>query len=506
MASPRPNTHRTPDQRDPISSNTRDKAQAAKDYIEKKYSRLKKTEESRKEEWQELNVKMAELKLSNTEQNLIRQEIMHKEAEQLRMGRQKITIYDFEPISVIGKGAFGEVRVVRNKNTGEILAMKKMNKSEMVYKNQIQHIRAERDALASSNNPWIVSLKNSFQDEKYLYLVMEYLPGGDLMNLLIKKNVLTEPEARFYIAETILAVDSVHKINYIHRDLKPDNILLDSRGHVKLSDFGLSKHVELSGENVQKLEDDDLYIEKLGKRAEARRNRKLAYSTVGTPDYIAPEVFSKEGYCEAVDWWSVGVILFEMLAGYPPFFADKPADTCHKILAWKKHFSIPREARISPIASDLIRKLICQPEDRLGNRGVEEIKSHPFFNGVNWENIRNLEAPNVPELSSEIDTSNFDKIEENEPFYPPESSRKKKQRKDANFIGYTYKRDIENQRNGLVTALVELDAIKKTTQRQVLKSPSNGREVLKSPSNTREVLKSPTNILRSPVNARIMKK
>lgn len=300
MASPRPITNRNPDNQ--ISSSTRDKAQAAKEYIEKKYTRLRKTEEERKGEWKELNTKMTDLKLSNTEQNLIRQEILHREAEQLRLKRQKMSIYDFESISVVGKGAFGEVRVVRNKQSGEVLAMKKMSKNEMVYKNQIQHIRAERDVLASAQNPWIVELKNSFQDERYLYLVMEYLPGGDLMNLLIKKNILTEEEARFYVAETVLAVDSVHKLNYIHRDLKPDNILLDSRGHIKLSDFGLSKHVELNGnnrENLMKVEED--YIQKLGKRQETRRNRKLAFSTVGTPDYIAPEVFSKEGYCETVD-------------------------------------------------------------------------------------------------------------------------------------------------------------------------------------------------------------
>lgn len=177
-----------------------------------------------------------------------------------------------------------------------------------------------------------------------------------------------------------------------------------------------------------------------------------------------------------------------MLAGYPPFFADKPAETCHKILSWKKHFSIPREARISPVASDLIRKLICQPEDRLGNRGVEEIKSHPFFTSVDWSNIRNIQSPNIPELRSDIDTSNFDKIEETEPFYPPETSKKKKLRKDANFVGYTYKRDVENQRNGLITALVELDAIKQSNTKQVIKSPNNAsRQALKSPSNIRRL-------------------
>ncbi len=156
--------------------------------------------------------------------------------------RKKLTARDFEPIAIIGRGAFGEVRVCKWKETGEVVAMKKMNKSEMEYKNQVAHIRAERDILATAQIPWIVGLQCSFQDEKYLYLVMEYLAGGDLMTLLMKRDILTEDEAKFYMAESILAVEAVHKLNYIHRDLKPDNILLDNKGHIKLSDFGLCKH------------------------------------------------------------------------------------------------------------------------------------------------------------------------------------------------------------------------------------------------------------------------
>lgn len=162
-----------------------------------------------------------------------------------RKTRKKITIYDFEPLTIIGRGAFGEVRVCRHKDSGEIVAMKKMKKQEMIYKNQVNHVKAERDVLVKAANEWIVNLKFSFQDEKHLYLAMEYLPGGDLMTLLMRKDILTEEESRFYIAETILSIESVHKMGYIHRDLKPDNILLDKDGHAKLSDFGLCKHVEI---------------------------------------------------------------------------------------------------------------------------------------------------------------------------------------------------------------------------------------------------------------------
>jgi serine/threonine kinase 38 len=460
MASPRPATQKKKEAKEPFSANTRDKAQAAKEYIERKYSKLKKNEQSRNEDWEELRRTMQELNLSNTEQELIKQKIMHRESELMRQRRQKVTVFDFDPIKIIGKGAFGEVRVVRYKPTSEIFAMKKLNKTEMLYKNQVQHVKAERNVLATVENPWIVELKYSFQDDKNLYLVMEYLAGGDLMTLLIRKNILTELEARFYIAECVLAIESIHKMNYIHRDIKPDNILIDNNGHIKISDFGLSKMAEITPttEVLDKLEEDSRHRQKIEQRGEFRRNRKLAYSTVGTPDYIAPEVFSRNGYNESVDWWSVGVILYEMLVGYPPFYAEKPADICHKILSWQKYFVIPRDARISSQAADLIRKLVCEAPIRLGNGGSNEIKAHPFFNGIDWKNIRNIPAPFSPQITSEVDTSNFDQFEETEPFYPPQP--KKRQRKDPYFVGYTFKRDDELQRNGLFAAMEELEEVK----------------------------------------------
>jgi len=154
-----------------------------------------------------------------------------------------MNIKDFEPIAIIGKGAFGEVRVCRYKPTGEIMAVKKMKKDEMYKKNQILHVRAEKEVLAEAKIPWVVELKYSFQDEVYLYLVMEFCPGGDLMSLLINKDILSEDEARFYTAELILSLEAVHKLKCIHRDIKPDNILIDKSGHIKLSDFGLSKKI-----------------------------------------------------------------------------------------------------------------------------------------------------------------------------------------------------------------------------------------------------------------------
>ena len=382
-----------------ISASTRERAEAAKAYIQGKYLKLKRQDSAKKEGWEELNHRMTSMNLSEVEKQLIKQDILHKDAEQMRMRRKKMTVYDFESIAIIGKGAFGEVRVVRNKLTSEVLAMKKMIKSEMINKNQVMHVRSERNALSIADNPWIVDLKYSFQDDHNLYLVMEYLPGGDLMTILMKRDILPEHEARFYIAETVLAVDSVHKINYIHRDIKPDNVLIDKSGHVKLSDFGLCKHSQISdSSNYMKKLSDEEYKRLSTRSSEFKKKRELAYSTVGTPDYIAPEVFSKQGYTETADWWSIGVIFYEMIVGYPPFFADEPSVTCQKILNWRKSLHIPREAGLSKEATDLIKRLICDPSERLGNRGVDEIKSHPFFRGLDWESIRNSKAPWVPQV------------------------------------------------------------------------------------------------------------
>jgi serine/threonine kinase 38 len=268
--------------------------------------------------------------------------------------------------------------------------------------------------LTKAKNPWVVDLKYSFQDEKSLYLIMEFLSGGDLMTLLMRKDILSEEESRFYIAEVILAIESVHKLNYIHRDLKPDNVILDKSGHIKLTDFGLCKHAEIRPQRIAEQKNQHLSSNfnqlksALDKRLGYKRCRQLAFSTVGTPDYIAPEVFGQQGYDETVDWWSVGVILFEMLVGYPPFFSDEPSITCQKILHWKKTFQIPAEANLSPAAADILKKMINASDVRLGRNGADEIKNHSFFEGFDWSNLRDRKAPYQPNVTSEISNENFD--------------------------------------------------------------------------------------------------
>ena len=403
----------------------------------------------------------------------------------MRQGRKKMNIREFEPLTIIGRGAFGEVRVCRQKSNGDIVAIKKMRKDDMLNKNQLMHVRTEKEIMTSSN-PWIVKLKYSFQDDLFLYLVMDFLPGGDLMNLLMKKEILTEDEARFYTAEMILAVDSVHKLNCIHRDLKPDNILIDKTGHIQLSDFGLAK---ISDKTFYPLTVKDQKPQKTiianpnpsntitktnsnikpsnpvsnSQKKFPKKSRLLAYSTVGTPDYIAPEVFSQKGYGQEVDWWSIGVMFFEMVVGFPPFFSENPSDTCKKIVKWKEYFSIPSDANLSPEAESFILHMVTSPENRLGLHGVEEIMKHPFFKGINWKNIRSMKAPFIPDIKNDYDTHYFDTFPEQEPFYPPLESSKANQRKDVNYAGYTFNRDFENVKDSFVQALEVLEAVEKST-------------------------------------------
>jgi len=325
--------------------------------------------------------------------------------------------------------------------------MKVMKKSEMVKKNQVAHIRAERDVLALADNPWVVRLAYSFQDEANLYLVMEYLAGGDMMTVLMEKDILSIAATRFYIAEMATAIDSVHKLNYVHRDLKPDNILIDKNGHIKLSDFGLCKAFEQSEvpylEQYNEAKNSPLAPIADSKDTAARRKnwkgrtRQLAYSTVGTPDYIAPEVFAQTGYGQECDWWSLGVIMYECLVGYPPFYAEDPMSTCRKIVNWKKTLVFPAEAQLTEDSKDLITKLICDSSNRLS---YEDIKSHSFFKGLDWANIRSTKAPIIPELSGPTDTSHFDHFEEEEEDTAQEEVPTGGSGQPMPFDGFTYKR------------------------------------------------------------------
>ena len=414
-----------------INQRTYEKVKIAKEYIERKYN-LKTMKDSK---YNAILEKLNSKDISDEEKNKILEEL-HQESEELRKSRQKQTIRDYESLTVIGRGAFGEVHVCRVIKTGDIVAIKKIKKELLAKKNQIIHVRNEQLFMSKVKSPWIVDLKASFQEDDFLYLVMEFLPGGDFMNLLIEKDKLTEEEARFYIAELILAVDSIHKLDCIHRDIKPDNILIDKNGHIKLSDFGLAKVSDKLYEQ-NSVKDENFNPKKM--------THKKLYSCVGTAYYVAPEVLNKKGYGQEIDWWSVGVIFFEMLVGYAPFCAQETQEVCFKILNWEKYLQIPPEIKLSNEANDLIKRMISDPNKRLGKNGADEIKAHPFFKGVDWEHIREtMKPPFVPEIKNDYDTKYFETFEIEEPFYPP--TRKIPKRKDFEYLGFTYKKedDLDN--------------------------------------------------------------
>ena len=433
-----------------ISQRTYDKVIIAKQIIERKYN-LKNIKNL---EMNSIFSKIESLNVSTQKKDQIRQEILSQEAAKYRKLREKQSIRDYTSLAIIGRGAFGEVHVCREKKTGQIVAVKKIRKDVLMMKNQVIHTRNEQLFMSRVKSPWIVELKASFQEDDFLYLVMEYLPGGDFMNLLIKKDILTEQEARFYIAELILAIESIHKLDCIHRDIKPDNILIDKLGHIKLSDFGLAKVSE-------KIFDTN--NNNINEEYKSNTHQKN-YSCVGTAYYVAPEVLNKKGYGPEIDWWSVGVIFFEMLIGYAPFCSKHTNEVCQKVLNWKKFLKIPSKKKVSKEAQDLIFKLINNSNERLGIRGADEIKNHPFFKGVNWDNIRNTKAPFIPKIKNDYDTTYFETIEAKEPFYPPIKNKKLK-RKDVEFLGYTFKEgdfdeiNLENefQNSGEFTKYINRD-------------------------------------------------
>ncbi|EEC17008.1 serine/threonine protein kinase, putative, partial [Ixodes scapularis] len=327
---------------------------------------------------QQLEAEMAKVGLSEEAQWQIRRMLYQKESNYIRRSRAKMDKSMFCHLKRIGVGAFGEVALVRKKDTDHLYAMKTLSKEDVLKRNQVAHVKAERDILAEADNEWVVKLYYSFQDEENLYFVMDYIPGGDLMSLLIKEGVFQEPLARFYVAELVLALES----NWSKECHCP------SGTNGGCSSSGGGKPLE--------------------RRRKKEHQRCLAQSLVGTPNYIAPECVSFAGYGQSCDWWSVGVILYEMLVGQPPFLANSPSET-----QYKKTLQIPKVPELSPEGIDLILKLCCGADKRLGRNGADEIKAHAFFASVCFDgNLRKQPAPYVPKIRYAADTSNFDAVDD----------------------------------------------------------------------------------------------
>ncbi|KAJ8553499.1 hypothetical protein K7X08_024177 [Anisodus acutangulus] len=321
--------------------------------------------------------------------------------------KDRTSIDDFEIIKPISRGAFGRVFLAKKRTTGDFFAIKVLKKADMIRKNAVESILAERDILISVRNPFVVRFFYSFTCRENLYLVMEYLNGGDLYSLLRNLGCLDEDVARVYIAEVVLALEYLHSLRVVHRDLKPDNLLIAHDGHIKLTDFGLSKvglinsTDDLSGPVVSgtsMMEDDD---------SEHQQERREKRSAVGTPDYLAPEILLGTGHGFTADWWSVGVILFELIVGIPPFNAEHPQKIFDNILnrniPWP---GVPEE--MSPEAYDLIDRFLTEdPNQRLGAGGAAEVKQHPFFRDINWDTLARQKAAFVPTSENALDTSYF---------------------------------------------------------------------------------------------------
>lgn len=519
------------------SLSTVEQSSSAKIFFESYYHRLLTNPSGRSRRRLQLERQLESLGISEQEKVVRRQEWMANETEYMRLLREKISVNSFLILKTIGHGAFGVVKLVQEKDTGLYFAMKVMRKADMLKKGQEGHVRAERDLMtaASESAVWIVKLIYSFQDADHLYLVMEYMSGGDLLNLLIEKDIFEEDFAKFYVAEMVLCIEEAHKLGYIHRDIKPDNFLFNKEGHIKLSDFGLAtdfhwahdtayyesqrrallRKTGIDIENTDTLKprkkpantkaalawnlDDEDYSQSSSRPPanqsiltwRDRNRKKMAFSVVGTNNYMAPEVLRGTGYDRGCDWWSLGVIMFEMLYGYPPFISKSRHTTRLKIINWRQTLRFPSKPKVSREVQDLIEKLICEKEFRLGrsppvahnstkrwstvsphlmqqqqqmlnhtmnSQGLgdaSEIKNHPWFQGIDWANLRNQSPPFKPALKDPADTRYFDEMVDDNPMAAPEGEervirdpllgnknegrRLLDMRKKLAFAGYTFR-------------------------------------------------------------------
>ncbi|KAH5013270.1 hypothetical protein HBI56_153000 [Parastagonospora nodorum] len=305
---------------------------------------------------------------------------------QTRVTKGKYSLTDFQIQRTLGTGSFGRVHLVQSKHNQRFYAVKVLKKAQVVKMKQVEHTNDERRMLQQVKHPFLITLWGTFQDSKNLYMVMDFVEGGELFSLLRKSQRFPNPVAKFYAAEVTLALDYLHSHNIIYRDLKPENLLLDRHGHLKITDFGFAKEVP-----------------------------DITWTLCGTPDYLAPEVVASKGYNKSVDWWSLGILIFEMLCGFTPFWdGGSPMKIYENIL--KSRVKYP--PYIHPDAHDLLQKLITPDlTKRLGNLhgGSKDVMNHPWFAEVTWDRLqkKDIDAPYVPPVRAGVgDASQFDKYPE----------------------------------------------------------------------------------------------
>lgn len=395
-----------------------------------------------------------------------------RERALLRKRRLKPKHRDFEMITQVGQGGYGQVFLARKKDTREVCALKILNKKLLVKLDETRHVLTERDILTNTRSEWLVKLLYAFQDPDKVYLAMEFVPGGDFRTLLNNTGYLVPPHARFYIAEMFAAVNSLHNLGFTHRDLKPENFLIDSKGHIKLTDFGLAAgtvsndRIESMRVKLASLQDLDNYQvpskliyerQKIFKQLQGHHN--LANSIVGLPDYMALEVLEGKNYDFTIDYWSLGCMLFEALCGYPPFSGLKQDETYHNLKHWKTALRRPQTRDGRYVFSDrtwqLIVKLIASPQARL--RSFKQVQAQPYFADVDsWDVLRTRSPPFTPQLDNEEDAGYFDDFEDEESMMKYkdvfarqehnesllESVRPGRRTDGNNFIGFTFKHKL----------------------------------------------------------------
>ena len=325
----------------------------------------------------------------------------------------KISYSDFEPLKLLGTGAFGKVLLVRYISNDKLYAMKVLSKSQLKLKKQEEHSKNERDLMVKLNNPFIINIKFAFQDESKLYIVSEFMQGGDMFYHIHHSTInMTEDTVKFYIIELILGIEFLHKNNVIFRDLKPENILMDAEGHIKISDFGLSKILE--------------------------NPKDKAYTLCGTIKYLAPEILKNRGYDKSVDWWSLGCIYYEMLTGKIPFKIKN-----NKIDLSVFEEKINFKENINPLIIDLINRLLeINPKKRIGygENDSKQIKEHKYFSDVDWNKYMNkeIEPPFIPGFEGEQDLKYFDKIFIDEPVNSNRTTIMSRSNATSEYNGFTY--------------------------------------------------------------------
>lgn len=394
-----------------------------------------------------------------------------RERALLRKRRLKPKHKDFQMITQVGQGGYGQVFLARKNDTREICALKILNKSLLVKLDETRHVLTERDILTNTRSEWLVKLLYAFQDPQKVFLAMEFVPGGDFRTLLNNTGYLVPPHARFYISEMFAAVNSLHELGFTHRDLKPENFLVDSKGHIKLTDFGLAagtvstdriESMRMKLKNLQDLDNYELPSSSMSERQkifkESQGHLNLANSIVGSPDYMALEVLEGKNYDYTIDYWSLGCMLFEALCGYPPFSGSKPDETYYNLKHWKSSLRRPQTKDGRYVFSDrtwqLITRLIASPETRI--KTFRQVQKMAYFADIkDWANIRKKTPPFTPQLDNEEDAGYFDDFEDEESMqkYKDVFARQEhnelllersgnKKVSNNNFIGFTFKHKL----------------------------------------------------------------